>query len=258
MTYLKDKLRKCEPVAGTHVFLKDPCITELLASLGYDFIWIDTEHTAIDYAVLETHLIAGTAGGTSTLVRVPWNDPIFVKRILEMGPTGIIFPAINTAQELQKAMESTLYPPYGIRGFGPMRALRYGIDDVSKFIENSNKNLVRCIQIESKTAVNNLEEMVKNRYVDCFMFGPCDLSGSIGELGNPLGKNTSDLIDKAVAILKSSGKSFGVSGADWNPEIIQYWHDKGMIVLSMGIDYFHLLKGAKDELENIRRIQGSK
>jgi len=258
MTTLKEKLRKCEPVAGTHVFLKDPCITELLASLGYDFLWIDTEHTAIDCAILETHLMAATAGGTSTLVRVPWNNPVIVKRVLDMGPTGIIFPTINTVQELQKAMKSTLYPPHGSRGFGPMRAIRYGIDDVSKFIEKTNKNLVRCVQIESKMAVENLGEMVKHPYVDCFIFGPCDLSGSIGEIGNPLGKNTGKLIDKAVAILKASGKSFGVSGSDWDPDIIQHWHDKGMNVLSMGIDYFHLLKGAKDELENIRRVQSSK
>jgi 4-hydroxy-2-oxoheptanedioate aldolase len=258
MSSLKERLRNCEQIAGMHVFLKDPCITELCASLGYDFLWIDTEHTAIDYAILERHLIAAKAGGTDTIVRVPWNDQILIKRVLEMGATGIILPVINTVEELDYAMKSTLYPPLGFRGFGPMRAIRYGVDDSGEYVKRSNQELVRCVQIESYIAVDNLKEMVKNPYVDCFIFGPNDLSGSIGELGNVFSKNTNDLIDKGIDILKSAGKSIGVSSGDWNPKTIEYWHNKGINVLSMGIDYLHILKGAQDELNAIHSIQKGK
>ena len=126
MGILKEKMQKCEPIAGVHVSLGDACISELLSNVGFDFLWIDTEHTAIDYQILQNHLIAARAGGTSTLVRIPWNDRIMAKRVLEMGPTGIIFPMINTAEEAEFAMKSCLYPPYGIRGFGPIRAVYYG------------------------------------------------------------------------------------------------------------------------------------
>ncbi len=255
MSSLKEKLRNCESIAGTHVFLKDHCVSELCASLGYDFVWIDTEHTAIDYSILEQHIISAHSGGTESIVRVPWNDPILVKRVLDIGPTGVLFPTINTPEELNRAMRATLYPPEGIRGFGPMRAIRYGIDDSMEYIKRCNQELVRIVQIESDVAVENLEEMAKNPYVDCFMFGPNDLSGSIGEMGNVFSDDTSRLIDKGIRILKAAGKSIGVSSGDWNPKVIQYWHDKGINVLSMGIDYLHIMKGAQDELEAIRSIQ---
>ena len=135
MGYLKEKLQDCEEIAGMHVSLGDACVSELLAGVGFDFLWIDTEHTAIDYQALQNHLIAARAGGTSTLVRIPENNKVLVKRVLEMGPTGIIFPMINTAEEAETAMKSCLYPPYGIRGYGPIRAVSYGQDDgdVSQF-----------------------------------------------------------------------------------------------------------------------------
>lgn len=255
MATLKEKLRNCEQIAGTHVFLKDPCVSELCSSLGYDFVWIDTEHTAIDYAILEQHVIAAHSGGTESIVRIPWNDPIMVKRVLEIGPTGILFPTVNTPEELDKAVRATLYPPEGIRGFGPMRAIRYGVDDAMAYVRRSNDELVRFVQLESYIAIENLEEMAQNPYVDCFLFGPNDLSGSIGQLGNVFGKETSSLIDEGIKILKKAGKSIGVSSGDWNPQTIRYWHDKGINVLSMGIDYLHILKGAQDELASIRQIQ---
>ncbi len=182
MKTLKEKLRDRDKLSGMHICLTEPCISEMCAGLGYDFLWIDTEHTAIDYQVLLYHLMGAKAGGTDTLVRIPWNNQVLAKRVLEMGPTGIIIPMVNTAQELDAAMQATLYPPYGIRGFGPLRAVRYGLDDADSFIASSRQQLVRCVQIETKTAVRNLKEMVRNPYVDCFILGSCDLSGSIGEL----------------------------------------------------------------------------
>lgn len=255
MKTLKEKLRDRDELSGMHICLTEPCISEMCAGLGYDFLWIDTEHTAIDYQVLLYHLMGAKAGGTDTLVRIPWNDQVLAKRVLEMGPTGIIIPMVNTAQELDAAMQATLYPPYGIRGFGPLRAVRYGLDDADSFIESSRQQLVRCVQIETKTAVKNLKEMVKNPYVDCFILGPCDLSGSIGELNRVFEDHTSSLVDEAVAIINESGKSSGVSTGSDDPEIIRYWHEKGINVISAGSDYVHIMDGARKELNMLRQIQ---
>ena len=85
-------------------------------------LWIDTEHTAIDYQVLLYHLMGAKAGGTDTLVRLFHGITKYWQRVLEMGPTGIIIPMVNTAQELDAAMQATLYPPYGIR-ICPLRAV---------------------------------------------------------------------------------------------------------------------------------------
>ena len=104
--------------------------------MGFDFIWIDMEHTPTDHQVLMNHLIAAKAGGTDSIVRIPWNDPIMVKRVLDMGPNGILFPTINTVEELDLAMRSTLYPPEGNRGFGPIRAVNYALMDQEYYINH--------------------------------------------------------------------------------------------------------------------------
>ena len=257
MGILKEKMQKCEPIAGVHVSLGDACISELLSNVGFDFLWIDTEHTAIDYQILQNHLIAARAGGTSTLVRIPWNDRIMAKRVLEMGPTGIIFPMINTAEEAEFAMKSCLYPPYGIRGFGPIRAVYYGQENNDEYIQKKRWEICRCIQIETATAVKNLSEIVKNPYIDAYIFGPCDLSGSIGEINNVFGKRTTALIDEAIHILKENGKSIGVSTGACDIATIQYWHDRGINIISAGTDHLFLSEMAVKTLNNIQHVQQS-
>lgn len=252
---LKQKLRDREPVAGMHVALTDSSVAELCGLVGYDFLWIDTEHTALDYGVLQNHLIAAKAAGVPSIVRIPWNDPILAKRVLEQGPDGILFPMVNTPEELDQAMKSTLYPPEGFRGFGPQRAARWGLRDTDEVIASLNRDLIRIVQIETVTAVHNLKEMVKNPYVDCFVFGPCDLSGSINQLNKVFDKDTSDLIDEAVATLKAAGKSVGVSTGSDDPKVLQYWHDKGLNFISAGTDYLHIAAGARKVLKSLREIQ---
>lgn len=134
MKTTKEKMRACELVKGTYIQMSDSCITEMVATMGFDFIWIDTEHSPTDHQVLMNHLIAAKAGGADALVRIPWNNPIMVKRILDMGLAGIIFPMMNTAEELDKAMASTLYLPDGNRGFGPIRAVNYALMDQEHYI----------------------------------------------------------------------------------------------------------------------------
>lgn len=257
MVSLREKLRACKPVAGMHVSLADSCITELCGYADYDFIWIDTEHTAIDYHVALEHIISAKAAGVNSLVRIPWNDSILAKRVLEMGPNGIIFPMVNTAEELDQAMKCTLYPPIGNRGFGPIRAVRYGMDDVDEYIAKGSLDMVRCVQIETITAVENLEQMARNPWVDCFVFGACDLSGSIGELNKVFGDRTSNLIDRAIAVLRKAGKSAGISTGSDDPEVLRYWHDKGINFISAGTDYMHIASGARKVRSILREIQGS-
>jgi len=249
-TTTKEKMRACVFVKGTHIQMSDPCITEMVASMGFDFIWIDMEHSPTDHQVLVNHLIAAKAGGTDTIVRIPWNDPIMVKRVLDMGPTGILFPTINTVEELDKAMASTLYPPDGNRGFGPIRAVNYALMDQEYYIDHVVKEqMIRCVQIESKTAVDNLPQMVKNPWVDCFIIGPCDMSGSIGQLFKIYEKPTGDLIRKAARICNDAGKSIGISLITEDKKLIEYWHDMGINVISCGSETCFITNGCKHVLE---------
>lgn len=253
---LKAKLRACDNICGTHVSLPEPAITELFGYAGYDFIWVDTEHSGIDYRELLAHLGAARMTGTPAIVRASSRNPEHVKRVLEMGPEGIIFPMINTPEEAKAAMDLCLYPPYGKRGFGPLRAAHYGRDDTNEYIKKSVDSLCRFIQIESAEAVDNLPELVKNPYIDGFIFGPCDLSGSIGELGDIFGANTQALVERAVKIVRGAGKTMGVSLGPDDIETKKFWFARGCNMISAGGDFDYLLRAAKRNRDQFYEVFG--
>lgn len=252
--YLKDRLQMGENLIGTHISMTDSIASEILGRLGYDFVWIDTEHSEISYTDLRNHITAVNAGGTPAIVRVSMNDYNHIKRVMEMGPDGIIFPMINTAEEARCAMEFCMYPPEGRRGFGPLRAVGYGIEDMDKYIECANKKTCRFIQIETLTAVNNLSEIVKNPYIDGYFFGPCDLSGSLGELNRVFGESTQREIRRAIDILKSAGKPIGVSTGSTDRKVTEFWHDLGINIISSGTDYDYIVRGASENLKVMREF----
>ncbi len=248
---LKKKVANCENITGTHIALNDPVISEILGHIGFDFIWMDTEHTALDYQELQRHISCAQAGGTAALVRVHENDRNHVKRVLEMGPDGVIFPMINTAEAAEAAMHSCLYPPHGNRGFGPLRAVRYGIDDVDRYIDDFHRTFCRFIQIESETAIRNLPEIVKNPWIDGFIFGPCDLSGSIERLNQVFCAENITLIKEAIAILQENRKCIGISTGSSDPETLRFWCDLGINMVSAGVDYGYIVTGAQTVLSSL-------
>ena len=248
--FLKDKLH--QNLIGTHISMTDSIVSEMLGGMGYDFIWIDTEHSEISYTNLRNHLTAVNAGGTPAIVRVSMNDYNHVKRVMEMGPDGILFPMVNTPEEADAAMKFCMYPPEGRRGFGPLRAVHYGLDDMDEYIALANAKTCRFIQIETETAVKNLPQIVKNPYIDGYFFGPCDLSGSIGELNLVFGEHTQKLIREAIAILKDAGKPIGVSTGSTDPAVTQFWHSLGINMISTGTDYDYILRGAKENLSAMK------
>lgn len=249
---LKAKLH--QNIFGTHISMTDPIVSEILGRLGYDFIWIDSEHSENTIDSLHRHLTAVGAGGTPAIVRVQMNDYNYVKKVMELGPDGIIFPMINTPQEADNAMRFCMYPPEGNRGFGPLRACGFGLDDTAEYIAAANRNTCRFIQIESATAVENLPQIIKNPYIDGYFFGPCDLSGSVGELNEVFGEKTQTLIRRAIGILKAAGKPIGVSTGFTDPKITGFWHDLGINMISSGTDYDYILRGARENIINLRAI----
>lgn len=251
----RERVLNREFLIGTHTGLNNATLAEIMANCGYDFIWIDNEHTAVDYDDLLHMLMAIQAAGAAVVVRAPVMDLTRTKHILEMGPDAILFPMINTAEEAARAMDMTLYPPEGSRGFGPLRSVKYGLIDSDEFIKTANQRLCRLIQIESETAVKNLPEIVKNPWIDGFVFGPCDMSGSIGELNKVFGENTQKLIREAVEIIKAAGKSIGVSTASDDPQVLKFWHDLGINIISSSMDYLYVARGAMKNYHTLKALE---
>jgi len=254
MNEFKKKLLSGDLLVGFEIDLCDPCISEMVGGLGYDFLWIDTEHEAMDYETVLMQIIAAKAANTASIVRVPWNEPYLAKRVLEMGPDGIIFPMVNTAEEVQQAMDSCIYPPFGKRGFGPRRAVKYGAWDLDDFIKVAPDTFCRFVQLEHVDAITNLDEILKVPYLDGVIVGPCDLSGSLGYLNDIYHPEALKLIDIAVEKCKKANMPIGVAVAANSEEALQFWRDRGMQFISAGSDMGAIISVASEQLKRMKKV----
>jgi len=252
---LRRKFSTGKRLLGTHVNLSDSRVCEMLGAIGFDYLWIDMEHVSTDFRTMESHLIAAKAAGTPSLVRVTWNDIPSIKRVLEAGPDGIIIPMVNSVEEARRAIDTCIYPPEGKRGFGPCRATRYGLDSVNEYIEYGSKQVCRFLQVESFEAVDALDDICRIPYVDGFVIGPMDMSGSVDELGYACeGEKTNQLIDRAIEIAHAHGKKIGLStGAD-TVEELDHWISKGVDFISASTDMWSILKKGMELLERMKAI----
>lgn len=251
---LKEKILNREKIIGTHVNFCDPSVGRIAGLAGYDFIWIDMEHNYISFESLLSLIIAVKSTGTAVIVRAPQNDLTATKKIIEMGVDGIIFPMVKTAEEANRLVSYTLYPPYGNRGFGPMNAVGYGAYDVSEYISTNHEKMCRFIQIEHVDAVNNLDEIMKNEFIDGYIIGANDLSGSINELCDVFGEKTTALIASAIVKLKAHGKFVGLSTGDLRESTFEHWRDMGVDMLSAGADFDFLTLGMRQNKSALCKI----
>ena len=255
MNKFRQRLLEHEKLIGMEADLCDPCISEMIALQGFDFIWIDTEHEAMDYHTALMHIIAAHSGGAASLVRIPWNEPYLAKRILEMGPDGIIFPMINTYEEAKKAIDSCLYPPLGNRGFGPRRAVGYDGDNNNSYIANLPDLFCRFVQIEHINAIGVIEKMAEIPCLDGFIIGPCDLSGSIGKLNDLYCPETVEKIDMVISICKKTGKPVGVNIGGMTEKEHCWWFERGIDFISSGSDIGSIVAKAKENCLNLRKAK---
>ncbi len=254
MNSLRQKIKSGQKTNGVLVSLTDPCLCEIMGRVGYDYVWVDMEHTYISYKEVLCHLNAARSVGTSAIVRLPQDDFTVTKKILEMGPEGVIFPMLRTPSQVRQMMEATLYPPLGTRGFGPMRAIGYGATDAKQYTDCDSLELCRFIQIEHIDCIEALEEIVKIPYIDGFIFGPNDLSASLGQMGDVFGQATLDSIGRAIEILKANQKYIGLATGDLRPETIQKWSAMGIDMMTVGADWNFVYEGAKAGLENLNQF----
>ena len=254
---LRRKLSRGEPVFGAAATLLDPTASEILGYAGFDFVWIDMEHTALSPEHVLSHLMGAASARTAGFVRVPWNDPVLVKPILDMGPDGIIFPCIRTAEDARRAVSACEYPPKGIRGCGPRRAVRYGIDDLDAYMREGSKRFWKIMQIEHVDCVKNLDEIASIPGIDCWLVGPWDLSCSVGCLGKQDVPEVQELIDEAC----SKATRHGMLLAAWTgdePASIRKWLERGVKIFTTGVDSSYLMSAAQRSLQTARETAGAK
>ena len=254
MNKLREKLARGETALGTHIMLNNNATTEMIASLGYDYLWIDTEHASTSLEQVSGHLLAARSRGVPSIVRVPWNDPIRLKPILEMGPEGILAPMVNSYDEACRFVDACLYPPKGSRGFGPQHANFFGMIPLDEYLKNVEDDTMRLIQIEHVNAVRALDKILTVDGIDAFIIGPMDLSGSVGKLGQLDDPEVRALLSEIVTTIHAAGRKVGVSYGMNGPEGIRMWKDLGVDMISLACEADFILSGAARQLKDLRDV----
>ena len=250
----KRKLAGEVPVVGTWVTLGDPSAMEILAQAGFDFLLIDAEHAPVGDETLRNLLIAGKGSGTELLVRVPWNDPIRIKIVLDLGADGVMVPMVNSAEEARRAVAACKYPPEGSRSVGAWRPSRYYEDDRG-YVMRANAEVAVLIQIEHIRAVEALGEILRTPDIDAVFIGPADLTASLGLLPETRHPEVQAAIERIAAGCSSAGVPFGTD-ADTSDDVRRL-AGLGARLFTTGIDTRFLGDAAAAAARLVRTALGS-
>ncbi len=248
----RDRLAAGELCLGPAVTFTDPAVTEALCDSA-DFIWIDTEHTAMNLESVTRHLMAARAGGTAALVRVPSSAIGHVKPILDAGAPGIVVPQVRSAAEVRRVVDACRYPPMGDRGFGPHRPSNYGraFSDFDAYVDDMNRDLFVSVQIEHAEAYRELEEIAATPGLDSLVIGPVDLSGSIGTLGRLEDDEVVTAMERIIDVGHEAGLSIGM-GMGSQYAFGRRWRSRGVDWIQVDCDYSYLISGFERTAAGIR------
>ncbi len=250
----KAKIAQGKVCVGTAVSSADPVVSELLAEAGYDFTWIDTEHCPIDLKTALGHIMAVRGTGTAPFVRVPANDPVLIKPVLDLAPAGVIIPLIRNAEDARNAVRACKYPPAGIRGYGPRRGARFGGTPMPDYLRDADTRTLVILQIEQIEAVEGLDAILAVPGLDAVCIGPNDLSGSMGLLGQINHPDVAHAIDTVIRKTLETDLSLGIA-TGFEPVAAQHWIEKGIQWLCLNTDYVNLFIQSKAVIDGIRRIE---
>lgn len=239
---------------GTHCWSADPSLYEICGRLGYDYVWIDNEHGGMSHPMIASGIISANASNCAAIVRVPGHCMEDVKPILEMGPQGIVFPMVNTAQEAEECVKHCLYPPKGTRSYGPLRAIDYYQISLETYLDQVERNTLRFVQCEHVESVRNLYEILEVPGVDVIICGPMDLSASLGKLGQLTDSEVVEYMNTVIRICKERQKPFGVSlGNNW--PLAKYWLEQGANFVSTANVYDYFVAGSRETLNHVAQLR---
>jgi 2-keto-3-deoxy-L-rhamnonate aldolase RhmA len=239
-----------KPPIGTWISSASPIVAEAMGHAGFDWGVVDMEHAPLDMMNL-VHVLQALAGTKmSAVVRVPWNDAVMVKRVLDAGATTVLFPFVQSVQDAQRAVASTRYPPRGVRGLSSMtRASRFGT--VPNYLGSADAGMGVIVQLETLAALSQLEAIAAVEGVDAVFVGPADLSASLGHAGQFTHPAVMQAMSDAARRCKALGKAVGTVGG--SPEVVTQYRAMGYDYLAISSDLGLLMAGA---LASVKALRG--
>jgi 4-hydroxy-2-oxoheptanedioate aldolase len=215
---------------------------EVIAGAGFDWILLDTEHSPVDVENLLGQLQAAAPYPTHPVVRVPWNDMVTIKRVLDIGAQSLLVPYVSTPEEAAAAVSYTRYPPRGVRGVaGTTRATRFG--RVKDYAKRAHEEICVLVQVETEKALDNLEAIAAVDGVDGVFVGPADLHASMGYMGEIANPKIMPTIEEAIRRIRKCGKAPGILTP--NEEHARRQLASGALFVAVGNDIGILARGAE-------------
>jgi len=215
---------------------------EVIADAGFDWILLDCEHSPNDLESLLTQLQAAAPYPAHPVVRVPWNDMVNIKRVLDVGAQSLLIPYVSTAEEARAAVSHTRYPPAGVRGVaGTTRATRFG--RVKDYAKRAHEEICVLVQVETQGALDNIEAICAVDGVDGVFIGPADLHASLGYTGEIANPKVKPMIDEAIRRIRKAGKAPGILTP--NEADAKHWLGCGGLFVAVGADVGILARGAE-------------
>ena len=238
----KQALSRFDRQVGLWCSMASPISAEILAGAGFDWIVIDGEHAPNDITTLLPQLQAMRGGTAEPVFRVPWNEPVIIKRALDVGARSLLIPFVQNADEARKAVAATRYPPLGIRGVAVApRANDYG--RIQGYHRNAHLDTCVLVQLETKIALKEIEAVAAVEGVDGIFIGPSDLAAAFGHLGNPKDSEVQAAIADAAQRIRAKGKSAGFLTG--NPDDAEALFEAGYNFIAVGSDVGVLARNAE-------------
>jgi len=245
---LRKRLKNGELVLGTILSLNSPDVAEILSQIGFDWLFIDAEHSTLDPHHLQA-IFQAVGDSTPCVVRMPLLDEIVVKKTLDAGAAGLLAPQIHNAEQAERLVKWGRYYPEGFRGLGFGRAQGYGLK-VGEYLETANQNILLSVQAESAQAVRNIENIVQVKGLDAVLVGPYDLSASMGLPGQIDHPDVQAAIQHVAETCKAAGMPIGIFGI--TAEAVQPYIEQGFRFIVAGVDTVLLGNAARRLLDQLR------
>lgn len=237
-------------LVGLWQALATPYTAEICARAGYDWLMFDGEHAPNTLQTMLAQLQAVAASPVEAIARVPLGEPVAIKQYLDIGFKTLLVPMVDSAEQARAIVAATRFPPMGVRGVASATSRASGFGADSSYLANAHLTVAIIAQIESRAALDAIDEIAAVEGIDALFIGPADLAGSLGHLGDPRHTEVQDAIAHAKARIDAAGKPAGIFALS-----SQDARDKfaaGFRFVSVGTDIGLLARGAISLREEIQ------
>jgi 2-keto-3-deoxy-L-rhamnonate aldolase RhmA len=235
------------------VTLNCPEVAEILAGAGFDWLFIDAEHSTFEARDMQA-MLQGAGTGMACVVRLSSGDEIAIKKALDVGAAGIIAPQVNTVEQAEAVARFAKYPPRGVRGVGIARAHGYGLK-FRDYVNTANEGVAVIVQAEHIDSVDNIEAIVRVPGIDAVLVGPYDLSASLGKIGQVDHPDVRHAIHHVTQVCREAQVRLGIFGV--SAESVKPYIEKGYTLIVGGVDTMLLGQAAKNILDELNLMRHS-